>query len=193
MSGGLTLSGDTSGSVKLVVPAVAGTNTVTVPAVTATVLTTASSGQVIPKAALPTGSVLQVVQGTTSTQTTNNTSTYADTTLTASITPTSSSSKILVLISQNGCGKTSANTENRMLLKLLRDATTINVFSGDLGLYTGTSLLINGNMSWAYLDSPATTSSVTYKTQFLNNQNTAAVIVQYGSASSSITLMEISA
>ena len=36
MSGGLTLSGDTSGAVKLVVPAVAGTNTVTVPAATGT-------------------------------------------------------------------------------------------------------------------------------------------------------------
>ena len=38
MSGGLTLSGDTSGSVKLVVPAVAGTNTITVPAATGTLL-----------------------------------------------------------------------------------------------------------------------------------------------------------
>lgn len=161
--------------------------TLTLPNNTGTLLTSATT------TGFPAGSVLQVINATYSTQVTNNTSTYADTGLTASITPTSSLSKILVLISQNGCAKTSANSENRMLLRLLRDASAISVFSGDLGLYTGSALLINGNMSWGYLDSPATTSSVAYKTQFLNNQNTAAVIVQYGSANSSITLLEIAA
>ena len=46
-------------------------------------------------AAIPTGKVLQVVQGTTNTQVSHTTS-YADTTLTASITPSSTSNKIFV-------------------------------------------------------------------------------------------------
>ena len=59
-----------------------------------------ASGQSIPKAALPTGSVLQVVQATTSTNVSVTTGGYTDTTLSATITPTSSSSKILVLVNQ---------------------------------------------------------------------------------------------
>jgi hypothetical protein len=81
--------------------------------------------------------VLQVIYGSTSTATTNNTSTFADTTLTATITPQSSSSKVLVMVSQNGCFKSSANSENRMNLRLVRTATTIAKMSGDLFLYTG--------------------------------------------------------
>jgi len=54
------------------------------------------------RAQLPAGSVLQVVNATYATSTSNNTGTYADTGLTASITPTSASSKILVLANQNG-------------------------------------------------------------------------------------------
>ena len=46
------------------------------------------------------GHVIQVAQGTTTTQTSATGSTYVDTTLTASITPTSSSSKILIVASQ---------------------------------------------------------------------------------------------
>ncbi len=57
----IVLVGSTSGSVTLQEPAVAGTTVLTLPAVSGTLITTASSGQSIPKAALPTGSVLQVV------------------------------------------------------------------------------------------------------------------------------------
>ena len=53
----VVLFGSTSGSVTLQEPAVAGTTVLNLPAVTGTVLTTGSSGQSIPKAALPTGSV----------------------------------------------------------------------------------------------------------------------------------------
>ena len=98
--GDLVLSGGTSGTITVTPTAVAGSNTLTLPAATGTILTTASSGQIIPKAALPTGSVLQVVQGTTLTDTTITSTSYTDTTLTASITPTSSSSKILVIVTQ---------------------------------------------------------------------------------------------
>jgi hypothetical protein len=57
-----------------------------------------TSGKVL-ASAMHTGAVLQVVNATYSTDTTNGTTTYADTGLTATITPTSATSKILVLVS----------------------------------------------------------------------------------------------
>ena len=66
--------------------------------------------QVIPKATLPTGSVLQVVQATYSTNVTTGGTTFIDTGLTATITPTSSSNKILVIVCQNGLNVADAAT-----------------------------------------------------------------------------------
>jgi hypothetical protein len=137
--------------------------------------------------------VLQVIYGSTSTATTNNTSTFADTTLTASITPQSSSSKVLVMVSQNGCFKSGANAENRMNIRLVRTATTIAKMSGDLFLYTGNAESNGASASISFLDTPATTSATTYKTTFMNPNNTAACIVQEGSAVSTMVLLEISA
>lgn len=139
------------------------------------------------------GAVLQIVNSAFSTATTNNTSTFADTGLTATITPTSLSSKILVMVSQNGCFKTVANSENRMNIRLMRDATNIAKVSGDLFLYTGSASSNGGSASISFMDSPATISATTYKTQFQNPNNTAAIIAQEGSAVSTITLIEISA
>lgn len=139
------------------------------------------------------GTVLQVVNATFSTQTSNTTSTPADTGLTATITPKSSSSKILVNISQNGCYKNGLNAENRMGLRLMRDSTVLSNFSGGLFLYTATAIVLGGAISTTYLDSPSTTSAVTYKTQFWNPNGTNGCIVQTDSAMSMITLMEIAA
>jgi hypothetical protein len=137
--------------------------------------------------------VLQVVYGSTSTATTNATSTFADTTLTATITPQATSSKVLVLVSQNGCFKNNSNAENRMNVRLLRGATVIAKISGDLFLYTNTAISNGGAASVSFLDDPATTSATTYKTQFQNPNNTSGVIVQEGSSVSTMILMEISA
>jgi hypothetical protein len=140
------------------------------------------------------GNVLQVVSASTATGVTNSTATYADTGLTATITPLFASSKILVLVSQNGCSKSSANAENRMAIRLLRNSDVLSVFSGDLFLYTGTAVLQVGALSVAILDEPSTTSATTYKTQFQNPQNAASVTVQFGTtALSTITLLEIAA
>ncbi len=57
--------------------------------------------------------VLQVVSATTATAVTNNTNVQADTGLTATITPQSTSSKILVMVSQAGCEKTAGNAKHR--------------------------------------------------------------------------------
>jgi len=189
----IVLQGSTSGSVTLQEPAVAGTTTLDLPAVSGTVLTTGSSGQSIPKAALPTGSVLQVV---TSTSTSNNSTSggvYADTGLTASITPTSSSSKILVLISATlGCSGYNAGLNGVANFQIVRGSTSIyvsvistyNYASGSGGISAVTPSALS------YLDSPATTSSTTYKLQYKNTSGSSAYF-NTDSGHSTITLLEI--
>jgi hypothetical protein len=135
------------------------------------------------------GNVLQVVNATYSTIVSNSTSTYADTNLTATITPKFATSKILVLVSQNGCRKQSNDTY--LQLRLVRGSTAISTFAG-AGGYTGTTTTNDiGSVSTCYLDSPATTSATTYKTQLASGSNNAQVNVQTVSDTSTITLMEI--
>ena len=139
--------------------------------------------------------MLQVVQGTTATAVTSSTDTYVDTGLSASITPSSSTSKVLVLVSQNGLNKSSAATTTCMDIKLLRGSTNL-LGPTAIGaiLETGTTTTNNVAASICYLDSPSTTSSTTYKTQFASRNNGASVTVQYANISNStITLMEIAA
>ena len=137
--------------------------------------------------------ILQVVQGSTSTPTSSSTTTYVDTTLTATITPQSSSSKILVLVNQVGGDKSGGNANNAINLRLVRGATQIALIAHSAG-YTGTLLNLRiAAMSTCYLDSPATTSATTYKTQFFSNSNAASASVQIGGDLSTIILLEVSA
>jgi hypothetical protein len=145
---------------------------------------------------MPLGSVIQVVNVDYGVETANSTSTFADTGLTATITPTSATSKILVLFSQNGVLKSTTNTS--VLLKLLRDGSVIFNIHDIAASTNNTDLNSVGSVAGTYLDSPATTSAVTYKTQFASRGNTVQAVVQaYGSNSgftrSTITLMEIAA
>jgi hypothetical protein len=189
----IVLVGSTSGSVTLQEPAVAGTTVLDLPAVSGTVLTTGSSGQSIPKAALPTGSVLQVVNATYSTSTDTSGNTFIDTGLSASITPTSSSSKILVFVSQTALVKFGGTSNGSyMALRLLRNSTSLITFEPQI-LYTGSTLEQNSASSTTYLDSPATTSSTTYKTQFRNAGISGTVRICADSGTATITLMEIAA
>ena len=149
---------------------------------------TITGSQSIPKGTLPTGSVLQVVQGTYSTSTTTTSTSYVDTGLTASITPSSSNSKILVIISQNGLDVTATNAG--IGLNLVRGVTNLSDFAVYAN-YSTTGI----RMAWSfnYLDSPSTTSSTTYKTQFKKMGGTGSIVVQDSSSVSAITLMEIAA
>jgi hypothetical protein len=149
--------------------------------------------QTIPKGTLPTGSVLQLVNATYSTETSNSTTTFADTGLTASITPLFSTSKILIIISHPSIFKSNGHPNNSMGIRLYRGATLLEHFGRSL-LFAGTTLNMNGSASYSYLDSPSTTSSTTYKTQFRNEDNNGALVrVQVESSASTITLMEIAA
>jgi len=188
----IVLVGSTSGSVTLQEPAVAGTTVLTLPAVTGTVITTGTTGQVIDSGALPIGSVLQVVNATYGTQTSTTSSTFSDTGLTATITPKFATSKILVIVSQNGCYKAAGNTY--LQLRLLRNSTTI-INLESLGNYSNTTVAMGVNASSTnYLDSPATTSATIYKTQFCSGDNSTILYTQVTNGFtpvSTITLLEI--
>jgi hypothetical protein len=187
----IVLVGSTSGSVTLQEPAVAGSTVLTLPAVSGTVLTTGSSGQSIPKAALPTGSVLQVVQGSTTTGTTLAAGTsFTASNLTASITPTSSSSKVLILINGQMYGSTTSAEPQGTIYR----NNTTNLISGSSQMtdtYSGAGAVVS-NAVCVYLDSPATTSSTTYTFYFKNSvAGNGTFPVNGGTAT--IVLMEISA
>jgi hypothetical protein len=128
---------------------------------------------------LSAGAVLQVINATYSTTTTTSSASYSDTGLSASITPSSSSNKILVLINQAGvnCG-TNTNGINLNLI----------VFAVAYVYSTQGSITC---ASTSYLDSPSTTSSVTYKTQQARFTGAGSVQTQANSDNSTITLIEI--
>ncbi len=143
------------------------------------------------------GKVLQVVSAVYSTSTGITTTAYADTGLTATITPTSATSKILVLISQSitlSGGQVSGGA-----VKVLRGATDIYTVAGTnnqafLAGETGANSYLGGSFAFNYLDSPATTSATTYKTQGRRNASASSVMTfNADGASSSITLLEIGA
>lgn len=139
------------------------------------------------------GKVLQVVQGTTTTATTVTSGAYTDTTLTATITPSSATSKVMVIIAQYYKSTSAGSgTAYGFQIKALRGATQIGgaYFDYLSGLSAGTYNKF-GMFNFSYLDSPATTSATTYKTQLRNEVGT--VVAQIDSQMSTILLLEIGA
>jgi hypothetical protein len=137
------------------------------------------------------GKVLQVVQATTSTETTSASGTYADVTnLTASITPSSTNSKVLAFVAVNGirvAGGIGAS------FRLVRTSTEINVFGNQAGRAFSQAFDFNpATVSTTYLDSPATTSATTYKVQ-ISATGSFAQVNRDNVTTSTIVLMEIGA
>jgi hypothetical protein len=152
----------------------------------------------LPAANLPTGSVLQVVNATYSTETTTASSTFADSGLTATITPKFSTSKILVLAQLNGIYRDQGGA-TYLAARLLRNSTNILNFES-IAAYL--SVPANGStgvggISTSYLDSPATTSATIYKIQIASGGNVAMIRINApasgNAAACTITLMEIAA
>lgn len=142
----------------------------------------------VQSAALPVGSVLQVVNGSSTTGINTTSSSYVDTNLTATITPRSVTSKILVLISQSGISVgTSASGVN---CRILRDSTQLIEFAMYY-MYSTTGSPVGASAN--YLDSPATTSAITYKTQYKRGTGSGNIYMNDNNATSTITLLEISA
>lgn len=137
---------------------------------------------------LPAGTVLQVVQAVYATETETSSSTFSDTGLTVSITPSAASSKVLVIVSQDIGKRTNDLLAN---LRLMRNSTSLGNIAS---LGTNSAVTIFGNNSgFAYLDSPATTSATTYKTQFNSSNGLAAARVCSNNQQSTITVLEIAA
>tara|TARA_R110002072_G_scaffold282512_1_gene445471 strand:+ start:39 stop:524 length:486 start_codon:yes stop_codon:yes gene_type:complete len=141
---------------------------------------------------MPAGHIVQVVQGSTDTNVSSSSTTFSDTGLTATITPTSANSKILVVVHQNGGYKNAGNAANKIIANLFRGSTDLTCFSRDGGYAEVAIEKRLETMSTSYLDSPATTSATTYKTQFRNGVASAEVRFQTsGTSTSTITLMEV--
>ena len=155
------------------------------------------------------GKILQV-KSTTKTDTFTTTSgTFTDVTgLSVDITPSSTSSKILVTVDITGSGR---GGSARSPVRLLRDSTAIGNAT-DVGdrkasfgvLYSGSDDNGIATANIQFLDSPNTTSSVTYKVQIVNGNNNGSTVVvnrNYNDTnsatnqrvSSSITAQEVAA
>jgi len=137
------------------------------------------------------GKVLQVVNAVQATEVSSNSATYADTGLTLAITPSATSSKILVIAS-NDCKKAGADTWTN--IRCYRDSTEIGgTIIGRKINDTDDSGTSQSVFSFTILDSPSSTSAVTYKTQFNTNSGGGTIRINSGSGSSTICLMEIGA
>lgn len=143
------------------------------------------------------GKVLQVVSAENATNFSTTSTTPQATGLTATITPTLNTSKILVLLSQAFQIYSSTNEANG-LVSLLRGATIIadNVPNAYIGYRSIGATDVIGTCSYVvnYLDSPATTSATTYTTKIATqNASTMTAYAQPGGLRSTIVLMEIGA
>ena len=174
----IILQGSTSGSITLQEPAVSGSTVLTLPAVSGTVLTTTS-----PKA----GNVLQVVSQQAPANYTSTSS--ALTLLTQSFTPTSASSKVLALMSytveRNGGG-----SGNYIFVSFLRNGSTIVSNWGNATGYQESSGA-RGIATHTYLDSPATTSAISYT--IVGDFSAGGAGVPWQFYTFQLTLMEIAA
>jgi len=158
---------------------------------------------IIPVAGVPTGGgggIVQTVNFTTETESSTTSQTHSDTGLSVSITPTSSSSKILIMVSQPYRLRNTTGDAVGADIRLVRGSTEIVKGPQNYGIWfanAGSSCDYFQRINYHYLDSPATTSSTTYKTTFATYSSAHQMWVQpYASGSSGtayITAMEISA
>ena len=116
------------------------------------------------------GKVLQVVQTVKTDTFSTASATYVDVTgLSVSITPSSASNKILVLVTMNTSGSQTANLVHR----LNRDSTAIVDPIAVVRIGQDAQSEFQGNyFSFSFLDSPSSTSALSYKTQAKTNSAT---------------------
>ena len=143
------------------------------------------------------GKVLQVVQGTLSSSFNTTSTTAVDSGLTVSITPSSATSKVMVFATGFGANESAAaRTSNDARYLLIRGATQLREMGVGYANFatSGANVEFFAPLAITYLDSPATTSSTTYKIQVkvINSATTGRIV---GSATNiaSIVAMEIGA
>ena len=175
------------------------------------------TNRIVPRDGLPSGSAGGIIQVRSTTLTTNvnvtiasgaNTTFYDVSGLSVSITPTRSDSKVLVMVQMN-IGTDQAT--QRVGVRLRRDSTTIGAStetgnSNNVGSITSLEhhrVYQSQSVNFHFLDSPSTTSSVTYKPQVAQENSGGSSMVyinrvdgnnnnSYYNGSSTITVMEVS-
>ena len=163
-----------------------------------TVLTADSGEATGLKWAAAGGKVLQIVSATYSTATTIASTSFTDSGLTASITPTSATSKILVMVNQQVYVSRLIEQQGAGMQIVLAAS---NIFTGDpeqFYIYVGVGSnagQFGTQATVLYVDSPSSTSSLAYKTQWkvASTANSGQVVAQNASGLSSIILIEIGA
>jgi hypothetical protein len=113
----------------------------------------------------------QTIQGTSTTQVTTAGTTFTDTGVTATITPSVNTHRIKVTVSIPwACFSTvgNAETDNEIKFNIVRTATSLIECNptGGAGFAVAITQNAYGTWSYSYIDSPATTSATTYKAQF---------------------------
>ena len=148
------------------------------------------------------GKLLNYATGTTNTQVAITSTTYTDSGLTASITPSATSSKILVLVDQVARIQTDGG-QGDWGIQLLRDSTVIVVPTTHNSkpmepFLENNSESFSYNLRWQFMfvDSPSSTSSVTYKTQGRVGDTDDSKYIQFQldrdtNGTSNITLLEL--
>ena len=184
----IKLNGSMSGFVALDAPAAAGSNTLVLPTGNGSsgqVLTTNGSGVL---SFAQGGRILQVINGLLTTGQSTTSTTYVDSGLSATITPSSSTSKILILVSASSVA---VNTTARgVSVNLTRDSTPIVEFAQFLGYSSNSE---SYNPSTSYLDSPNTISAITYKVRYKVSTGSATAYFSDNASTSTIILMEVAA
>lgn len=139
------------------------------------------------------GKVLQVISAASTGSLSTTSASFQDTNLAVTITPSATSSKVLVFVSQQfGMVKTTNYVYGG--IQLVRGSTSIKDWGSPLlGFATssGTNSEVFNIANFHYLDSPATTSATTYKTQMKSYDG--ATVQANNFTSSIITVMEIGA
>ena len=137
------------------------------------------------------GKVLQVVQGDYTGQVSTTSTSYVTTNLTASITPSSASNKILIMVSLNGCYQPHTNQVERSII--YKGASPL-ISSGSTPSF-GDNYSNSGGLTVAhcyqFLNSPSTTLSTTYTVYFRSEGS--VVYVNVNGGTSFIQLLEIGA
>ena len=150
--------------------------------------------------AIATGKILQVVSATINSQVAIASTSYTDTGITAAITPSSTSSKILVMVAIEYTAYADNNGEIKSNARIMRDSTgvfeSVSVLGSQVGTGNSGYQQTWGTLPLSYLDSPSSTSAVTYKVTAKNSTtsgNRQLKINHDGIGKSTITLMEVSA
>lgn len=114
-----------------------------------------------------------------------------DSGLTATITPSSTASRIYIQISAPFL-KNAGNVSNGVKFRIMRGATEIADWV-ETSMQTGTAIPMSSVYGINYVDSPSTTSATTYKLQFANVTAASFVRICSGGDVASIQLLEIGA